>query len=56
MIFDLQGREVETLIDRQVAAGFHRLVWNGNALPTGLYICRMEAADYARSIKLTLTK
>ena len=55
-IFDIQGRRIETLIDGQVAAGFHRLVWNGSALSTGLYICRMEAADYHRSIKLVLTK
>jgi len=55
-IFDVQGREIETLIDRQVTAGFHRLVWDGNALPTGLYICRMEAEDYSRSIKLVLVR
>jgi hypothetical protein len=51
-IFDVQGREVETLIDRQVTAGFHRLIWNGNTLPVGLYICRMNAGNSTKVRKM----
>ena len=54
-IFDISGREVTTLINGTVKAGYHQTVWNANA-PSGIYICRMEAGGLTRSVKLVLCR
>jgi glycosidase len=45
-IYDLLGREVSRLVDADVAAGSHRVTWNGRtgtgmAAASGIYFCRM---------------
>ena len=55
-LYDLAGREVAGLVNERQAAGNHQTIWNAVAFPSGVYICRMEAADYVRSIKITLMK
>ncbi|MCF7811169.1 T9SS type A sorting domain-containing protein [bacterium] len=55
-IYDLTGREIVTLVNGKLEAGYYNVVWDASALPSGLYICRMEACSYTNSIKLVLTK
>ncbi|MCF7811404.1 right-handed parallel beta-helix repeat-containing protein [bacterium] len=55
-IYDIQGREITTLVDREVKAGFHRAVWNGMEMASGLYICRMETGGFCQSRKIILIK
>src|SRR5262249_32284101 len=48
MIYDVSGREVATLVDREVDAGFHVESWaarnqNGQPLGAGVYFVRMRA-------------
>jgi uncharacterized Ntn-hydrolase superfamily protein len=53
-VFDLEGREVATLVDRVASAGLHRIAWSGAEL-TGCgqaYLCRMEAGGQIRVLKL----
>jgi hypothetical protein len=42
-LYDLQARLVATLIDAPLARGRHDLVFNGSALPSGLYFLRLQA-------------
>ncbi len=49
-IFDILGREVITLINKQAEAGYHIVYWNGidkhgSEVASGTYICRMQAGD-----------
>ena len=55
-LFDLTGREVVSLVDGQVDAGFHRIVWNGQSAPAGVYFCQMVTSTESRTIKLILMK
>ncbi|NOX37749.1 MAG: T9SS type A sorting domain-containing protein [Calditrichaeota bacterium] len=60
-IFDLLGREVITLVDRPLAPGQHRVVWdgrdhNGNPVPSGTYIYRLQVGDQSRSRKMILLR
>ncbi len=55
-IYDIQGREIVTLVNDRIEAGYYNAVWNAVEFPSGLYICRMKASDYVRSIKITLIK
>jgi len=55
-VYDLTGREVSRLVDRELAAGNHQTVWQAESAPTGVYLIRLETASEVRSIKATLVK
>jgi len=44
-IFDLLGREVVTLIDKELSAGYYDYQWNGEKLASGMYLYRLEATS-----------
>ena len=55
-IYNLSGRQVAVLVDEEVNAGEHSVKWNASDMASGIYICRMQAGQYSRLIKLTLIK
>jgi hypothetical protein len=54
-VFDVAGREVETLVEGAVPAGEHRLDWNATGLASGVYLCRMIAGSPAQADRSTQT-
>ena len=40
-IYDVQGREVETLVNERLQAGTYSTQWNASAYPSGVYFYRM---------------
>ncbi|MDH7515101.1 MAG: T9SS type A sorting domain-containing protein [Bacteroidota bacterium] len=42
-VLDLLGREVAVLADGLHGAGRHAVEWNAAALPSGMYLCRLES-------------
>jgi hypothetical protein len=42
-VFDLIGREVATLISREISAGKHSRQWNAEGMPSGIYFYRLSA-------------
>ena len=55
-VYDMLGREVETLVDRAMAAGVHEVTFEASQLPTGMYLIRMEAAGTVQIQRVTLMK
>jgi hypothetical protein len=61
-IFDVAGRQVVTLMDRQVLpAGWHEAIWTGrNAagenVASGIYLLQMKTAEALLTRKLTLLR
>ena len=55
-IYNLQGREVSTLIDANMDAGYHSIVWDANANASGVYFVKMVAGEYVNTQKLMLVK
>jgi len=60
-IFDLRGREIMRLIDTVESSGPKRVVWNGldvdgQAVSSGVYICRLLAGAQTRTQKLVLLR
>ena len=43
-VFDVRGRLVSTLVDRDLAAGDHRVTWQAEGNPSGLYLVRLTSA------------
>ena len=55
-IYDLLGKEVETLVQEQRPVGEHAVLWDAGDLPSGLYFARLEAGDYVATRPLVLQK
>jgi hypothetical protein len=54
-VFDITGRTVELLVDRQVPAGEHSVTW-APRVASGLYFARLESAGQSRVQKLVLLR
>ena len=55
-IFDLCGREVAVLANRQFAAGQHSAHWNATDFSSGVYFCRIRAGDFVGVKKVMLMR
>jgi uncharacterized protein YdeI (BOF family) len=44
-IYDIVGREVATLVNDQVAAGYHDVSWDASAMASGVYLYRITATS-----------
>tara|TARA_B100001250_G_scaffold198024_1_gene169943 strand:+ start:2123 stop:4918 length:2796 start_codon:yes stop_codon:yes gene_type:complete len=55
-IYNLQGMQVATLIEGNVSAGYHSVVWDANTYSSGVYLVRLVAGDYTKNQKLVLLK
>jgi len=55
-VYNLQGREVSTLIDANMDAGYHSIVWDANSYTSGVYFVKMVSGDFVNTQKLMLIK
>ena len=55
-IYNMQGREVSTLIDANMDAGYHSVVWDANSYASGVYFVKMMAGEFVNTQKLMLIK
>ena len=60
-VFDAGGRVVATLVNTQMQAGAHRIVWagtnsQGGRVATGLYFCRMDAGEFTETRKVIIAR
>jgi hypothetical protein len=55
-IFDLLGREVITLLNKQKPAGSYQMNWNASGIPSGVYFYRLQAGSFIETKKLILLK
>jgi photosystem II stability/assembly factor-like uncharacterized protein len=55
-VYDAIGNEIETLINRELPAGTHKVVFDGTGLPSGIYFYRLEAGSFTETKKTVLLK
>ncbi|MBU0519357.1 T9SS type A sorting domain-containing protein [bacterium] len=55
-IFDISGRQIETLYSGFLTAGDKSFKWNGEKQPSGLYFVRVESEQQVQTNKLVLLK
>ena len=55
-IYDALGSEVETLINKEMEAGYHQLDWNAGKYSSGMYIYRITAGDFNSVKKMMILK
>jgi len=55
-VYDISGREVKTLVDGRLEAGYHVLRFDGKDLPSGIYFARLVTDGFEATKKLVLMK
>lgn len=60
-VYDARGRRLATLAEGRLAAGEHRLVWDGrdaagHSLAAGVYLVRLLTGDRSRCLRVSLVK
>ena len=55
-IYNLQGRQVTSLVDGNMDAGYHSVIWNADSHSSGVYFVKMVAGEFISTQKLMLVK
>jgi uncharacterized lipoprotein YddW (UPF0748 family) len=55
-IYDVLGRTVASLIDREMQPGMYSVQWNGAGAPSGIYFYRLKAGSFSEVKKMLLQK
>jgi hypothetical protein len=45
-IYDINGKQVETLLKDNKSAGSHKVTWNADGIPTGVYFYKIHAGSF----------
>ena len=56
LVFNILGQRVATVTDQQYPAGNHIVVWNASNVASGVYFCRMTAADKTQTKKMVVLR
>jgi hypothetical protein len=56
IIYDILGREVETLIDKELEPGKYKINFTATNLPSGVYFYRLQAGNFIEQKKMILIK
>ena len=56
-VYNILGKEIKSLVNRQQNAGKYKVIFNGNNLPSGIYFYKLEtSAGYSKTEKMVLVK
>ncbi|MHC1738248.1 MAG: NosD domain-containing protein [Ignavibacteriaceae bacterium] len=55
-VYDILGNEIVTLVDREQESGRYQVTFDASKLASGVYICRIIAGDFVKTIKMSLVK
>jgi hypothetical protein len=60
-VFDIRGRKVRTLIDKNVGSGQYSIQWNGRgdqgeAVSSGIYLYRLKTGDFQQTRRMLMLK
>ena len=55
-IYNMVGQKVATLVNGNMTAGYHSVVWNAAAMPSGVYLYHLEAGAFSETRRMVLLK
>jgi len=55
-VYDVAGRLIETLLDKNRLAGYHTVLWDGSSAASGIYFIGMASGDFKVVRKVMLVK
>ena len=56
VVYDVQGREVQTLVDEKLSAGTYEVKFDGSMLNSGVYFYKLVTDGYSETKKMLLIK
>lgn len=56
IVYDVTGREIETLVDHQLGAGSYIVDFDGSRIASGVYYYKLIANDFVETRKMVLIK
>ena len=60
-VYNMAGQRVRLLVDEAKPAGYHEITWDGrdqagHLVGSGVYLYRLEAGSYVKTLRLVLVK
>ena len=55
-VYDITGREVASLVNKDLVASRYEVEWNGSRFASGVYFIRINAGDFVKVQKMMLIK
>ena len=55
-VYDLKGREVQTLVNDYLQSGTYSITFDGSAFSSGIYFYKMQSGDFIDTKKMVLLK
>jgi photosystem II stability/assembly factor-like uncharacterized protein len=55
-IYDLLGREIETLVNEEKQAGTYEVTWSATELPSGVYFYQIKTGNFIETKKMVLIR
>ncbi|MBX7046276.1 MAG: T9SS type A sorting domain-containing protein [Ignavibacteria bacterium] len=55
-VFDQTGRQIDELINENLKPGTYSVSWDAKNKPSGIYYYRLSAADFVKTMKMSLVK
>jgi len=55
-VYDVLGKEIETLVNEKLQPGTYSVEWNASQLPSGVYFYQLRTGDYIETKKMILLK
>ena len=55
-VFDVSGRELETLVSQNMTAGTYKADWDASKYSSGVYFYRLETEGFSKTSKMILVK
>jgi hypothetical protein len=56
VVYDIMGREVETLVNEQLSPGTYSVTWDASAFPSGIYFYTITSGIYKETKRMMLIK
>jgi hypothetical protein len=55
-VYDVLGKEIETLVNSEKPAGNFEITWNAESVPSGVYFYTLQAGNFIETKKMILMK
>jgi hypothetical protein len=55
-VYDMLGRMVSAIVDRQIGAGTYRYSWDGSGMPSGIYFYQLNVGTRVETKKMILMR